>query len=86
MEEHYVKHRVNSMHTTAKRLGEVAHKYGLKSLVVTHLSARYKSKDEVRELYNEIASSYKAKLSIANDFDEFDIFDNSHDTLAYKDS
>ncbi len=73
MQEHYVKHRKNSMHTTAKKLGEVAHKYGLKSLVATHLSARYKSEDEVRGLYNEIALSYKAKLSIASDFDEFEI-------------
>ena len=72
-EEHYVKHRKKSMHTTAKLLGEVAHKYGVKSLVATHLSARYKSKEDVRGLYDELALSYKSKLSIASDFDEFEV-------------
>ncbi|NEW61500.1 MBL fold metallo-hydrolase [Sulfurovum sp. bin170] len=72
-EEHYVRHRKNSMHTTAKRLGEVADKYGLKSLIVTHLSARYKSKKDVQGLYDEIAFSYKSRLYVANDFDEFEV-------------
>lgn len=72
-QEHYVKHRVNSMHTVAKRLGEVAQKYSVKSLIATHLSARYKSKEDVQGLYDEIALSYKSKLAIANDFDEFNL-------------
>jgi ribonuclease Z len=72
-EEHYIEHRKKSMHTTAKLLGEMTHRYGVRGLIATHLSARYKTQKDVQELYDEIALSYKSKLFVANDFDEFEI-------------
>ena len=70
-EEHYVRHRKKSMHTIAKHLGEVAHKYDVGNLIATHISARYKTQGDIQELYDEIALSYKSRLYVANDFDEF---------------
>jgi len=69
----YVNKRKNSMHTTAKLLGEVAQKYKVKWLIATHISGRHQDEEGLKELHDEIASSYTNRLNIANDLDAFEI-------------
>jgi len=61
------------LHTTAKKLGEVAQKHHVKNLIATHISARYSqgSSYDAQTVCNEIKSSYKGKCFVANDFDVF---------------
>ena len=61
------------LHTTAKKLGEVAQKHHVKNLIATHISARYSqgSSYNSQMICDEIKSSYKGKCFIANDFDIF---------------
>lgn len=61
------------LHTTAKKLGEAAHKHHVKNLIATHISARYSqgSSYDAQTICDEIKSSYKGECFIANDFDVF---------------
>jgi len=61
------------LHTTAKKLGEVAQKHHVKNLIATHISARYSqgSSYDAQTVCDEIKSSYKGKCFVANDFDVF---------------
>ncbi len=61
------------LHTTAKDLGLALVNYGVKNLIATHISPRYHKdgKLTIELIYNEISSSYKGILFIANDFDTY---------------
>jgi ribonuclease Z len=61
------------LHTTAKKLGEVAQKHHIKNLIATHISARYSQGSSYDEqmVCDEIKASYKGNCFIANDFDIF---------------
>jgi len=73
LEKEYTEKRKNSMHTTAKLLGQVAQKYNVKRVIATHISGRHQDKQGLSEIYNEITSNYKNRLHIANDFNEYEI-------------
>jgi len=70
----YTNKRKNSMHTTAKLLGEVAKKYKVKWLIATHISGRHQDQEGLKELSSEIASSYSSRFDVADDFDEFELW------------
>lgn len=63
-------------HSTAARVATAAERYGVKSLVLTHFSARYRDHgtgatiDDVRQ---EARQHFAGTLFLANDFDRFDI-------------
>ncbi|QOP46419.1 MBL fold metallo-hydrolase [Sulfurimonas paralvinellae] len=61
------------LHTTAKKLGEVAQKHHIKNLIATHISARYSqgSSYDAQMICDEIKVSYTDKCFVANDFDIF---------------
>jgi len=62
---------VKVMHTTAKVLGKSVEENKVKNLIATHINPRYNTKSStgVELIYNEIKSSYKGNLFIANDFE-----------------
>jgi len=55
-------------HLTARQAGELAVKAGVKKLILTHISRRYREKDVIRE-----AQSVFPNTSVARDFDTFQI-------------
>ena len=55
-------------HLTARQAGELAIKAGVKKLILTHISRRYREKDVIRE-----AQSVFPNTSVARDFDTFQI-------------
>ena len=73
LDKEYTDKRKNSLHTTAKLLGEVADKYDVKWLIATHISGRHQDKEGVKEIEDEIRLNYKNRLEIADDFDEFEV-------------
>ena len=67
------------LHTTAKELGSVVQKRGVKNLIASHINPRYnkKSSEGAEVIYNEIAHYYKGRLFIADDFDIYRLDRNS---------
>jgi ribonuclease Z len=55
-------------HLTAKQGAELAVKAGVKKLILTHISRRYREKDVLKE-----AQSIHPNVSVARDFDNFQI-------------
>ena len=55
-------------HLTARQAGELAIKAGVKKLILTHISRRYREKDVIKE-----AQSVFPNTSVARDFDTFQI-------------
>lgn len=55
-------------HLTAKQGAELAVKAGVKKLILTHISRRYREKDVLRE-----AQAIHPNVSVARDFDNFQI-------------
>ena len=55
-------------HLTARQAGELAVKAGVKKLILTHISRRYREKDVIKE-----AQSAFPNTSVARDFDTFQI-------------
>lgn len=58
------------LHTTAKELGRVVQKRGVKNLIASHINPRYNknSATDVEVIYNEIKNHYEGRLFIAEDF------------------
>lgn len=69
----YDKLQVKVLHTTAKELGEVAQKRGVKNLIASHINPRYNKSSTmgVEVVYNEIKDHYEGKLFIPDDFDVY---------------
>ena len=57
-------------HTTARQLGITAEAMGVKSLIATHISARYDSEERLIELLDEIKAHYHGEAAIAYDLME----------------
>lgn len=64
---------VKILHATARELGMAAQKHGIKNLIATHISPRYRKsgKYTLTMLKEEIETSYRGKLWIAEDFDHY---------------
>jgi len=64
---------VKVLHTTAYDIGKVAKEYGVKNLIVTHISPRYSDRGEypLRLIEEEIRENYNGNLLIAKDFMTF---------------
>lgn len=72
-QEDYDHLSVKVLHTTAKELGDAVEKSHVKNLIATHINPRYNTKSAtgVEWIYNEIRSTFKGRLFIANDLDVY---------------
>jgi len=57
-------------HTTARQLGIAAEAMGVKSLIATHISARYDNDERLAELLDELKAHYHGTAAIAYDLME----------------
>ncbi len=55
------------MHSTAKSVAEAASRMGAKSLILTHISPRYDTKEKVEALLNEAREHFDGEVEVAYD-------------------
>jgi ribonuclease Z len=69
------------MHSSAQMTAAFAESAGVPNLILTHLSTRYRSPDELAALRQEAATHYRGALWIANDLDVFTLNAQGQTTL-----
>jgi len=81
---------VELKHSTAKMVSKVSQDNNLPNLILTHFSVRFRdtvkeNNNAINEIYNEATAHFKAKLFLAEDFDEYNISVGGVVTLLNRD-
>lgn len=90
LQKHFDKTGNDHGHSTAKSVAQFAEKAGVKNLILTHFSPRYRylggKGESIAEVEEEARTYYSGNLFLANDYDEFILDKNAKLTKKKKKS